>query len=44
MNSCAIVTPASTDGGSEREDRSPYSVLNTILWGNADPRPETICF
>ena len=37
----AIITPSSTTG-TEGDDHSPYSVLNTILWGSNDKREETL--
>lgn len=30
-----VITPASS-GSPAKEERSPYSVLNSILWGNRD--------
>lgn len=35
----AVITPASS--GSPQEEYSPYSVLNSILWGNRDQLPTT---
>lgn len=35
----SIVTPADTASGTD-EGRSPYSVLNTILWGNSGGWPD----
>ena len=39
LSNASIITPANSDtAGAEAEDHSPYSMLNTILWGNSqDP-------
>ena len=36
----AVITPASS-GSPGQEEYSPYSVLNSILWGNRDAVPTT---
>lgn len=40
-HSGSIITPPSISGN-EGDDHSPYSVLNTILWGNRDQREEIL--
>lgn len=39
LNQAFMMTPSSSDTTGGEEERSPYSVLNTILWGNTGGYP-----
>lgn len=39
LDQSAMITPSNSDSAGLEEERSPYSVLNTILWGNMEGYP-----